>query len=60
MPLLAGNGDPQFVEKGGDRELVLPPAGGGLCMGSISAKTYGASRWDEKRPHVDPDYGRHG
>ncbi len=34
-----------------------------LCvdeMGPISAKTYGASRWDEKRPHVAPDYGRRG
>lgn len=34
-----------------------------LCMdemGPTSAKTYTASRWHEKRPHVAPDYGRRG
>lgn len=29
-------------------------------MGPTSAKTYETSRWDEKRPHIAPDYGRRG
>jgi hypothetical protein len=29
-------------------------------MGPTSAKTYVAPRWDEKRPHVEADYGRRG
>jgi len=34
-----------------------------LCvdeMGPTSAKTYVTARWDDKRPHVAPDYGRRG
>lgn len=29
-------------------------------MGPTAAKTYVAPRWDEKRPHVEADYGRRG
>jgi hypothetical protein len=29
-------------------------------MGPVSAKTYTAARWLDKRPHVEADYGRRG